>query len=194
MHANQLTGKSFYLDAGHGGHDSGAINISLNLKEKVATLDITKRLGELLETAGAKVFYSRKNNDHYPALVERASQANNAKVDAFISIHLNSADNKDASGIETFVYSLQSTSKANILAKYVQDNLIKATGAKDRGVKEFPQLVVLRNTTMPAILCEVGFISNSGEAVKLFNSAYQTTIAEAIYKAVLQTYSNLKNA
>lgn len=182
MPSTKLAGKSFYLDAGHGGHDSGAVNNNLGLQEKIAALDVCLKLGELLEAQGAKIFYSR-SGDTYPSLTERASEANAKNVTAFISIHLNSADNKSASGIETLVYSLKGT--AAELAEKVQKNMAEATGWKNRGVKERPELTVLKKTRMPAILCEIGFISNDEQAISLFTPQMQNAIAAAIADGVV---------
>lgn len=185
MPSKKLAGKSFYLDAGHGGKDSGAVNNNFGLMEKIAALDVCLKLGELLEAQGARIYYSR-TGDTYPSLTVRASEANSRDVTAFISIHLNSADNKSASGIETLVYSLKGT--AYDLAEKVQKNMVAATGWKDRGVKERPGLTVLKKTKMPAILCEIGFISNDEQAVALFTPQMQDAIARAIADGVIEQF------
>lgn len=181
----KLVGKKFYLDAGHGGSDPGAVNNNLAFEEKVAALDICLKLGLLLERMGANVKYSR-TIDTYPSLTQRAREANNFKADAFISIHLNSAENKSASGIETLVYA--NTGITGKLASVVQSNMVKATSFKDRGVKVRPDLTVLKKTSMPAILCEVGFISNDDEARLLFSKKIQDGLAKAIADGVAEVF------
>lgn len=181
----KLKGKKFYLDAGHGGKDPGAVNDNLGLQEKIAALDICLFLGRLLEGQGADVLYSR-SGDTYPGLTARANSANSWGADAFISIHLNSAANKDASGIETLVYS--TTTPAYKLAQLVQENIVMTTEWKNRGVKTRPDLTVLAKTKMPAILCEVGFISNNEQATQLFKIDVQKRLAAAILKGVLEYY------
>lgn len=181
-----LAGKSFYLDAGHGGSDPGAVNDNLGLRESIAALDVCLYLGEALEKEGARIYYSR-TTDIYPTLSARTSQANSLNVDAFISIHLNSAASKEASGIETLCYKANSGVSGE-LAKIVQDNLIAVTGWKDRGVKSRPDLHVLKATKMPAILCEIGFISNDEEAKQLFQEAVQVKIANAIARGVIKIF------
>lgn len=180
-----LKGKSFYLDAGHGGKDSGAVNDKLNLQEKHAALAICKKLGTLLEQRGAKVSYSREGDD-YPSLTTRADIANALNVTAFISIHLNSAENKSASGIETLVYALKGT--AFEIATLVQKNMVEATGWKNRGVKARPNLTVLKQTKMPAILIECGFISNDEEAKLLFSDTTQNELVNAISNGIIEFY------
>lgn len=184
---NELAGKSFYLDAGHGGTDSGAVNDNLGLREKIAALEVCLKLGELLEAQGAKIYYSRTDNETYPSLTTRANDANAKNVTAFISIHLNSAENKTAQGIETLVYALNGT--ACELALKVQENMVAATGWTNRGVKARPELTVLKKTKMPAILCEIGFISNDAQAKELFKAATQEKIADAIANGVIEQFS-----
>lgn len=185
MPSNKLAGKSFYLDAGHGGKDSGAVNDTLGLHEKIAALDVCLYLGEYLAKQGARIHVSRAD-DSYSPLAIRASEANTYDATAFISIHLNSADNKSASGIETLVYSLKGT--AAELAEKVQRNMIAITGWKNRGVKARPELIVLKKTIMPAILCEIGFISNDAEAKELFRPEIQRNIAYAIADGVIEQF------
>lgn len=181
----RLAGKKFYLDAGHGGTDPGATNNNFGLMEKIAALDVCLFLGELLEAQGAEVKYSR-TGDTYPGPTQRATEANNWGADCFISIHLNSADNKSASGIETLVYS--TTTPAYKLAEIVQQNMVQATGWLSRGVKTRPDLAVLKKTAMPAILCEIGFISNDEQALRLFDEKVQRKIANAICEGVAEYF------
>ncbi len=166
------------IDAGHGGSDPGAVNGKSF--EKVAALAIAKKLGALLEGAGAQIIYTR-SNDKAMELGERCQVANKNKADYFISIHLNAAAAKSANGIETFAYT--TTGSAYKLAKEVQKELITATGAANRGAKS-ANYQVLRETKMPAILIETGFISNDVECMALFKDGYQNIIAEAVAKAV----------
>lgn len=181
-----LTGKSFYLDAGHGGSDPGAINDNFGLRESIAALDVCLYLGDELEKYGATVIYSRIS-DIYPSLTQRTNQANASNVDAFISIHLNSAESKIASGVETLVYA-KGRGVSGELAEIVQENMVSSTGFKNRGVKSRPDLHVLRATKMPAILCEIGFISNDEEAQQLFKKSVQIKIAEAIASGVVKVF------
>lgn len=141
---------------------------------------ITHKLGKALALAGCEVIYTR-TNDSTVELKERTAFANQRKADYFISIHLNAATAKSAKGIETYAYC--AGGEAYALAQDVQKEMIKATGANDRGVKT-ANYYVLRHTAMPAILIETGFISNDAEADALFDDGYQTKIANAIAGAV----------
>ncbi|WP_159456320.1 N-acetylmuramoyl-L-alanine amidase family protein [Intestinibacillus massiliensis] len=166
------------LDPGHGGSDPGACNGIHH--EAVYALDIAKRLGALLTAQGMAVRYTRQSDIHV-GINERYKAANAWGADGFVSIHLNSAQ-PSASGVETLVY--RDTGKAAHLAALVQGQVIKSTGTKNRGVKERPDLGVLRGTDMPAILVETGFISNPDECTKLATACYRQTVAEAIARGV----------
>lgn len=175
--------KKVVIDAGHGKPDPGAVNGSKH--EAVATLAIAKKVGAKLTAKGVGVLYTRTKNEAV-SLKERCAISNTWGADAFVSIHLNAAANKDASGIETWRYPVAGTTKK--LAGGIQTRLIAATGAKDRGVKTTTTLYVLKHTVAPAALIECGFISNSAECRKLFTEEYQekiaTAIADGIYKAL----------
>lgn len=183
-----LSGLSFYVDAGHGGTDPGAVNSTFGFKESIAALNIALKLGELLNKSGANVFYARAT-DKFISITARANDANALDVNAFISIHLNSAENKTAEGVETLCYS--NSGKSYELATAIQNEIIAATGQKDRGVKIRPDLGVLRLTKMPAVLVETGFISNNEEAKLLFSDSFQNKMAEAIYDGIVKRASIL---
>lgn len=175
--------KTIVIDAGHGGKDPGAVNGTKY--EKVANLQIAKKVGAKLKELGYNVKYTR-TKDVYFTLDERCRMSNNWDADIFVSIHLNAVANKDAKGIETWRYEkVGSTTKK--LAEEVQTELIAATGAKDRGVKTTTSLYVLKHTVASACLIECGFISNDAECKKLFSNTYQNKIASAIVKGVHNT-------
>ena len=171
------------IDSGHGGKDPGACNG--DYQEKKAALAIAKKVGEKLTKEGHIVRFTR-NKDEYISLSERCNISNKFDADLFISIHLNAATNKSASGVETLRYPKVGTRTKN-LAKNVQTELIAALGWKDRGVKERSDLYVLKHTVASAVLVECGFISNNAECEKLFNSKWQDKIAAAIVKGVEKT-------
>lgn len=172
------------LDAGHGGTDPGAVNAEW--QEKHAALSIIELLRKECLARGWETLVTRPY-DEYIGITRRAEMANEWGADLFISVHLNSAESKSASGIETLRYPTKNA-KTICLADKVQKQLVKATGFKNRGVKERADLGVLRLTRMPAILCEVGFISNDEEASTLFTHSCQLSIAEAIIKGVEECY------
>ena len=134
------------LDAGHGGSDSGAVYKSR--KEKDDTLRLTRAVGQILENSGINVYYVRED-DEYETPFKKATDANNAGADYFISIHRNSSERPNQyNGVETLVYN-DSGIKA-VLARNINEELEKA-GFKNLGVTERPNLVVLKRTKMPGM-------------------------------------------
>lgn len=174
-----MSKKIICIDAGHGGTDPGAVNGKYY--ESNAALAMALSLGRLLTRAGYSVIYTR-DKDEFLTLAERCKISNEAGAAAFISIHLNAATNKNAAGIETWIYKGCSKT-AKTLAAEIQNKLILETCAKDRGVKKSASLYVLKKTKAPAVLIETGFISNEDEKKKLFTTAYQARLVKAIYKA-----------
>lgn len=171
-------------DQGHGGADSGATN--KGLYEKAATLAIGKILRDKLKALGHNVIMTREE-DKFVTLANRCKISNQANAQLFISIHLNSAENKTAQGIETWKY----VGSNNPYAANIQKRLIEATSAKNRGVKD-GNFYVLRGTKCKAVLVECGFISNEQEKLLLFKTSYQTKIAEAIAQGVQDVLSDTK--
>lgn len=177
--------KIICIDAGHGGKDPGAVNGKRY--EKTAALAIALKVGERLKAKGFEVRYTRKRDIYY-TLAERCRMSNNWGADAFISIHLNGATNKDATGIETWRYE-NVGSRTKQLAENVQAELIGVTGAKDRGVKTTTGFYVLKHTKASAVLVECGFITNKKECDKLFTDEYQNKVAYGIAKGVAKALS-----
>lgn len=167
-----------YLDAGHGGKDPGA---SANgIVEKDLNLTLALKTRALLEEQGIKVIMSR-TDDRFVALADISASANNAKPDIFISIHQNSFTSSGAYGIET--YYNKTIDKQ--LAQTIQNNLIKNTGAYDRGAR-FGDLHVVRETKMPAALVECGFLTNKNDSNNLKSEAYLNKITKAIANGAVE--------
>jgi len=122
-------------------------------------------------------------------LSTRTSKANNEKADVYISVHANAFGTggwNNVSGIETFIHTDASRESA-VLAKLVQEELIKSTKRSDRSIKS-ANFAVLRSTQMPAILVECGFMTNKEEATLLKSDAYRKTCAVAITKGIAAMY------
>lgn len=171
------------IDPGHGGMDPGAVNGKYH--ESDAALAIAKKVGAKLKAVGYGVKYTR-TTDKKVTLDRRCDISNLYDADVFVSIHLNAAANKNASGIETWRYTNVGKQTKN-LANNVQTELIAAMGWKDRGVKTRNDLYVLKHTIASAVLIECGFISNDDECKKLFSNTYQNKIASAIAKGIVAT-------
>lgn len=174
------------IDAGHGGKDPGALSINKN-KEKDLNLSVSLKLDQELRSLGYNTIMTR-NTDEFIDLYERARIANDSYADVFVSIHGNSHDNKSIAGIQVLYCPATQSEKKEIdqhpFAKSIMDELLKATGAVDKGIIQRPNLVVLRETKMPAVLVETGFLSNSAEEKLLFTEDYQNKIVNGIIKGI----------
>ena len=170
------------IDAGHGGKDPGAIGNGL--REKDINLNVALLLKEKLKkyNKDIKVVLTREN-DTFLELNERVVISNNNKADLFLSIHCNSAASNIAQGVETYCYNLSNNKGASLIHNHlIKDGLY----TKDRKVKQ-GNFYVVKNTKAHAVLCELGFISNSEDAKILKNK--QNDIAEAILKGVLDYFN-----
>jgi len=182
--SNTLSGLIIVVDAGHGGKDPGGVGVG-GIYEKDIALSTSLKVKKLLEGLGASVIMTR-SDDTFIELAERAEIANRRNADMFISIHANMASNESASGIETW-YSAEAVrgTLSSSLADSVNKAMVANTKAVDRGPRADQRgLRVLRSTNMPAVLVELGFMSNAGEAKKLTDAKYQDKLAAGIVKGI----------
>ena len=217
------------IDAGHGGHDPGAI--SRNVKEKNINLKVALKLGKLVEEnlPDVRVIYTR-DRDVFIPLHRRAEIANNAKADLFVSIHTNSLASRNSriSGAETYTLGLHrtqenlevaqkensvilieddykqqyagfnpSSAESYIIFEFLQDKYMaqsvslaqlvqrqfRNNGRQDKGVHQ-AGFLVLRETSMPSILVELGYITNPSEAAYLISEDGSSTMARSLYTAI----------
>jgi len=168
------------IDPGHGGRDPGAIGPT-RVCEKDVTLAISLELDRLLQAAGLETYMTR-TDDRTMELITRTAQLNNMKCDLAVSVHINSATRQEANYIATFIQA--QGGEAEKLARKVQNELVQATGWPDGGVR-VKNLHMTRETRMPAILCECGFISNPEQERQLRQSEVQKKLAGAIVDGVL---------
>ncbi|MBU3214865.1 N-acetylmuramoyl-L-alanine amidase [Clostridium estertheticum] len=177
------------LDPGHGGYDSGAVGPT-GVMEKTVNLAIALKVGAVLTKNDVETIYTRRSDTvSWTSNVTQNLQAicdisNNAKPDYFVSIHANSADAVSASGTETYTY--VGGAAAVKLAQAIQTNIVNATGSINRGIRT-ANYYVIKNTDATAVLVETGFISNPTQEKLLNNAAYQTKVANAIAKGILNT-------
>lgn len=165
------------IDPGHGGRDPGAIGPT-RLYEKDVTLGISLELGRLLKAAELEPVFTR-TDDRTMELITRTALLNNQKCDLAISVHINSATRQEANYISTFIQVA-----GGQLAQKVQNELVQATGWPDGGVR-VKNLHMTRETKMPAILVECGFISNLEQEKQLRQPEFQRKLARAIADGVL---------
>jgi N-acetylmuramoyl-L-alanine amidase CwlD len=168
------------VDPGHGGADPGAVGIG-GIHEADIVLDISQEVAALLNEAGMQVVLTRED-DREVDLAPRVALAESVDADLFVSIHANaiSMSRPDINGVETYYYDTGAA-----LATAIQNSLIDATGMTDRGVKQ-ARFYVLRRTSMPAVLVEVGFVTGREDAARLSNDSFRTKIAEAITQGILR--------
>lgn len=145
-----------------------------------------KKLESLLKACGFKTIMASDTRIDTP-LATRVKRANEGKADIFVSIHYNAFKGTwgNHGGIESHHY--KSSSKGKNLAKDIQEELIKGTGLRDRGIKT-SNFYVLRQTTMPAVLCECGFMDNLREARLMKDEKYQEKVAQAIAKGICNCF------
>ncbi len=173
--------KLIVIDAGHGGNDPGAVSPFTKTKEKDLALSIAQKLKRKLENIGYKVYMTR-DDDTYVGLYNRAEIANSLGANAFLSIHINASTSQEPKGVEMLYVPDARDNKG--FAALLQSEVCKATGAKSIGIIQRPNLVVIRETKMPAVLAELGFLSNQAEERLLVDEAYQDKLVQGMYNAV----------
>lgn len=175
MLSGKLSKAAIMLDAGHGGSDTGAIGVT-NCYEKDIVLGTAQQLQRKLENMGYEAVQTR-DDDSFMSLGARADYANDVLPIIFVSLHANSIKNPEFTGVMTFHY--EGSSEGRKLASAIQRYLLSSTGAVDRGVRT-ANFFVLRETVVPAVLVEIGFLTNSIEEYKLRDPAYQKRIVDGI--------------
>jgi len=179
---------SVVLDPGHGGTDPGAIGIG-GIRETDVVLEVSKIVKKLLSEKGVKVRLTRKNEVDLDLPI-RVSFANNLDADIFVSIHANASRGKrrDINGLETFYFR---GGRGRLLAKRIQKHILRVSpGSPDRGVKQ-GRFYVIKNTRMPAVLVEIGFLTGRLDARRLEKTAHRQRLAYAIAKGILEYLSKV---
>ncbi len=194
------------IDPGHGGKDPGALGIN-GLKEKEVNLAVSLFLNILLEDYDLEVFLTREE-DYDVELAARVNLANSLKTDLLLSIHCNSFPDPKAKGVEIWHSHLgefgnKYYKEAQEIARIIQKELVLVTGFSDRGIKTKlmenknsafwgqDYFYLLRKAHCPALIVELGFISNPLEGVVLNDPPFQKKMAQAILKGLVG-YLNLK--
>lgn len=178
--------KTVVIDAGHGGTDPGGK--SLGAPEKTLALRYAMRLGKYLAMSGYRVIYTRTTDVAVP-LSQRAKVANDAGADLFVSVHLNASGNPNASGPWT-IYAAPSA-RGKRIAGRLQEALAEVLGGSAQAAypDESPwvgnrRLAVLRQTRMPAVLLELGFMTHAGDFAALEETATEIRLAAAVASAI----------
>lgn len=174
-----------FVDAGHGGTDPGAVGNGVT--EQYVNLSVANQLADFLRQGGYEVMEYRNTTTENVLsgksadLTNRARTANQWGADYFISIHTNSSPNPTANGFEAYIYRYGNA--AQPLAESIVRSFTSRLGSKDNGLR-VANFAVLRQTRMPAVLLELGYLSNPTEALNLNSPAWQTEAARAIYYGI----------
>lgn len=166
------------IDPGHGGHDKGGQ--WGQVYEKHLALDTATRLEGYLKQRGIRTVMTRRS-DYFVTLPGRVAIANRFSNAIFVSVHYNYTWKTDVSGLETFYHNSNSYG----LAQCVHQGMLKRVKCTNRGVK-FARYYVIRNTSIPAILVECGFVSNATERGRMKCAWYRDALARGIAEGILR--------
>ena len=172
------------IDPGHGGTDYGAIREGIN--EKDITLDVSQKIVSILKSKGYKYALTRKD-DTYLGLQERCDFTEEENPEIFVSIHVNSAVATEPNGIETHYYHEPSKE----LAEVIQKHLVKNIDSKDRGIIK-SKFYVINHTEVPAVLVEIGFLSNPEERAEIITEKRKQATAKAIAEGIIEYLKHKK--
>lgn len=185
--------KVIVIDAGHGGSDPGAQRTydGVTYSEKDLNLAIAKKVKKLLEDNGVTVIMTREG-DTYPSLQDRSDLANKLRAAMFVSIHTNAATVETASGYEVYYSSLNNFDYTGLTSKELAQSIINSLKKNiktiNRGVKTENHLVT-RTSIMPAVLVEIGFISNKDELNLMISDEFQDNFAKGVVDGILSVYN-----
>jgi N-acetylmuramoyl-L-alanine amidase len=168
--------RTVVIDAGHGGHDNGGQ--WGRVYEKHLALDTAVRLEQNLKRMGYHTVMTRRS-DYFLSLPQRVAIGNRYKNAIFVSIHFNYTWKQHVSGTETFYHSRE----GQRLAYHVQRSLVRRTRTVDRSAK-FARYYVIRNSTLPAILVEGGFVSNERERLRMKSGDFREAIARGVAEGI----------
>lgn len=189
--AQGLEDSVIVIDAGHGGADPGAVGISGTL-EKDIDLAIAQRVAELLEMSGATVVETRQQDEMIAStktadIHRRAEIALEAQADLFVTIHANSIPQASLHGAQVFYH--PDSAEGLQLAEEIQAEITRVMGNTDRQALSKKDIFLLNNLTIPAVLVEVGFLSNEQEESLLQDREYQNRMAWCIYAGIAGSFA-----
>ena len=172
------------IDPGHGGKDPGAIG-HRGIREVDVIMPVAQQVTALLEQQGVQVQMTR-TADYFVDLQPRVTMAQRAGADLFVSIHANAIANRpDVQGLETYYFGNSS------LARAIHNSVLQSVSVRDRGVRQ-ARFYVLRRNSMPAALVELGFVTSPDESLRLASPEYQSQMANAIARGILQYIQQMR--
>jgi len=198
-----LAGTVIAIDPGHGGKDGGAVSADGGVVEKEVTLAVSMYLRDFLQQSGAYVIMTREEDKDLASpeaeqnrkrksedIRNRVKFINENAPDFLISIHVNSIPSPKWSGAQTFY--APAFKKSQDMSYLIQDEIKRVIGNTDRVPSKTEKVFLIREVTCPAVLVEVGFVSNTKEAAQLRSVDYQKAMANAIYQGILRQYAGEK--
>lgn len=192
-YTGNINKKIIVIDAGHGAHDPGAVYFGVN--ESDINLKMLLYCKQYFDESGIKVYYTRTDDTFY-SLDERAALSGLVGADMFISIHHNASNNKSTTGTSVYYSNLDTYESLNgltssALAEQIYPALVNTLKTKEAGIiaKDF---VVVRDSAAPAVLLEIGFMSNKDELDRLTDNSFSKKAAKTIYKTVKSIYKLFK--
>jgi len=181
------------IDAGHGGIDPGTSGNGL--VEKDVNLDIALKLNEALKKAGIETYMTR-TTDEYNDLKEVIQTINRMNPDIVVSIHCDWFEDSSTNGTTTLYYSTKTKKQGNMtdmeFAQIIHGELMKAIGSNDRGIIQRTNLGLLKQTKMPSVIIEMGFLSSPKDAALLSSDEFRQKAAEGIAEGVKKALAKLK--
>lgn len=187
-----LAGRRIVVDPGHGGPDSGARGQG-SVPEKAVVLEVALQLAALLEQAGSRVELTRQG-DYLPApasrgLAARVERARTAGAEVFISLHADAHADPSVRGVTTYYHRADSLP----LARAIHQELVEGLGAQSRGIRR-GDFYVLQASPVPAVLVELGYMTNPEEAARLARADYQRRAAAAVAEGLARYFASLERA
>lgn len=180
------------IDAGHGGEDTGARrNTPPRLVEKNLTLLTAKSTADRLQTLGYRVLLTRSGDVTVP-LLDRVRFADKKRADIFVSIHYNTCPKPEVQGIELYFFKNKTSNQrqklSEVLGKCILDGVVQTTKSPARGVRH-GNFCVIRETKMPAVLVECGYLTSQQEAIRISKQRYIQRIAQGIASGIDSYFS-----
>ena len=188
-HPDTVYDKIVVIDAGHGGNDTGTYSSDLTEVESTYTLSVAKHLKKLFADNKQIRAYFTRLEDEEVSLEERAKLANELNADYFVSIHLNGSDSdtQNSFGMEALYYNHDDLDSMKF-AQTCLNQMIASSERVNRGVQKRKDLYVLKHTTMPSTILELGFMCNDSDMRFIQKKSSRKKIATGIYNGIVQTF------
>ena len=185
---HSLSGRTVVLDPGHGGTNTGAV--AHGLVESEVVMDLARRIEGRLTAIGVTVLYTRTEHTS-PTEDERAALANDAGADLVLSLHCDSHDAAEASGVATFFFGRDRTTSWSAVGEHLADLVLREVVARtglENCRSHGRSWALLQQTRMPAVRIEAGYLSHPSDAARLADPGFRDTIAEAVLVSLQRLY------